>query len=92
MHYNKCYQCQTKDQVLGTSFCSIECKELWLKNEANRPKIDNFAEKLKRFREEHLTPKTEFEEAVDYMEKIFTAIPDINEPAKLQDNGVTRAG
>ena len=86
MQYNKCYQCQEKDQVLGTSFCSVTCKELWLKNTDNRPKIDNFAEKLKAFREQHIAPKSEFEEAVDYMEKLFTNIP-----AKLesQNNGST---
>lgn len=68
MLYNKCYQCQEKDQVLGTSFCGVKCKELYLKSKKS-PKLDSFAEKLAKFRELHVMPT--ITGGLEYMEKLF---------------------
>lgn len=75
MLYNKCYQCQEKDQVLGTSFCSVECKQLYLQSE-KAPQLDTFARKLADFKKLHVQPKTDFDEAVEYMDKIMSKLPE----------------
>jgi hypothetical protein len=86
MQYNKCYQCQIKDQVLGTSFCSVECKSKYLESHKQVKYRDSFAEKLAKFKETHLAHNTEHntsdEEVVEYMDKLFKSVPQLENTEK----------